>query len=343
MAIENPKDILLVRTDHLGDLVLSLPAIFALKRKCPQSFITLVINARNESLVKELTYIDKVICLNPDNYTEIFKTIKKIRKKQYDIAVQLLPGNDLFGSLLVAASGAKHRIGYGVGIFSVFFNRRIKPKFPNYELDNVMDIMRTVFPDLKFCGWGFDMGILSSSFYVRRILDTIGINDTENIIIHPGTSKENRKKMWPIKKFVDLVCKINNNFKVKIFLIGTNNEKEITQEIKEETENVFDLCGMLSLAELLTLMRRSVLFIGNNSGPLQMAVALDIPTVSLMGPSLFERWAPKTEKHIVIQKKVACIPCEGTDRFLKCKDNVCMQMILVEEVFEAVKSQLNRQ
>ena len=338
---QNLNNILLIRIDQLGDLILTLPAVFALKKRLPKASLSLVINAKNISLVKGLPYIDRVIAVEPNRRSTIFQAVRDIRKNRYNIAIQLLPGNDPCGSFLAVASRAKYKIGYGVGFFSIFFSHRIKPCIPRYELENVMDIIKTVIPDLKFYGWGLDANI-SSIAGIDGILNKIGVNDSRNIIvIHPGVSRNSRNKMWPVERLVDLIRKIDNMFKVKIFIIGTDDEKKITRKIKEEIESVFDLSGQLSLNELVALIKQSRLFIGSNSGPLQIAVALDIPTVSLMGPSLFQRWAPKGDRHIVIQKKADCIPCEGTGK--KCSDNICMKMISVEEVYEAVKSQVGKE
>ena len=89
---------------------------------------------------------------------------------------------------------------------------------------------------------------------------------------------------------------------------------------------------------LLALIQHCRLLVCNNSGPLHLATALGTPTVSLMGPTLPDRWWPRGEGHLVIRKDLPCMPCN--EGFCRIKTLDCMNQITVEEVLDAVGKQV---
>lgn len=241
---------------------------------------------------------------------------------------------------MIFFSGAQYRLGYSRGLSGLFFTKKANLELNRNETFNTISIIKNLIPGLSFRGSGLESGYIVSK-RINLLLEKYGIKNGEKIIvIHPGSSEKNRNKMWPVQKYPALIQKIAALFNNKIFIIGTEDEKAITEQIIWPKDNVFDLTGLLDMADLVNLISKSYLFIGNNSGPLQIAVALNIPSVSLMGPSSYERWAPQGEKHIIIQKNIGCAPCEGKRR--NCLDNICMKMISVDEVFAAVKLQLDK-
>ena len=136
-----------------------------------------------------------------------------------------------------------------------------------------------------------------------------------------------------------LIERIREVFDINgIIVIGNADERDIIQKIKEICkEKVLYIVGM-PLRKVISIISQCDIFIGNNSGPLHIASALKLPTVSMAGPTLFPLWLPYGEGHIVLKKELDCSPCnKGV-----CKDHRCMKMIQVEEVFEAVKRQIER-
>jgi len=333
------KKILILRTDNLGDLILSLPAIWALKKEFPGAGLTLLVNKKNAALARALPYINKVIPVDSKTLA-LLRAWREIRKINFDIAIQLYTGNNIKEAILIFFSKARHRIGYSGGLSGLFFTNKIKLKLNRNETLNTIDIMKNLAPGLSFQGSGLEPAHLKSK-RVNSLLEKYGVNNEEKIIVvHPGASQQNKNKMWPVQRYSALLEKITAISRNKLFIIGTHEEKVISEQINRPKDGIFDLTGLLDIPDLVNLIARSSLFIGNNSGPLQIAAALNVPSVSLMGPSIYERWAPQGDKHIVIQKKISCVPCEGKKN--NCLDNICLKNISVDEVFDAVKSQLSK-
>lgn len=337
---EQIKKILILRTDNLGDLVLSLPAILSLKKELPNSEISLLVSKKNEALAKILPYVDKIITVASGNFFTLLPVVARVRKTNFDAVIQLYTGSNIKEAILIFFSRARYRLGYSQGLSGIFFNKKVRLELNRNETFNTMRIINNFIPQAIFRGSGLEPGYVSSK-RVIFLFKKYGIKDSEKIIVmHPGSSQKNRNKMWPLQKYSALIEKIVKIFSYKIFIIGTDEEKAYTEQIASSENNVFDLTGLLGLYDLVNLISKSSIFIGNNSGPLQIAVALGIPSVSLMGPSLHDRWAPQGERHSIIQKKIACVPCEGKNT--NCSDNVCMKLISVDEVYDAVKLQLNK-
>jgi len=331
------KKILCVRLDRLGDLVLTLPGIYALKKHNPDIIIDIAINKENENLVSGLSYINSVIIYNrSEGLFGLIKLLKNIRATKYDGVFQLLPGSNFKSNFLVAYSNSPVKVGYNLGILGKFFTHRIEPHYPEYETNNVLEILKEVFPELSFDGWGLEV----EKEILNSFKEKFKNNSKEKlIVIHTQASEDNPRKIWPVNNFITLFKQIKSLGNSKILLIGSKKDAEVAQIIKKGVPEVLDLTGSLTLKELKALISICDIFIGNNSGPLQIAVALNCPTVSLIGPSLQSRWAPKGQIHSIIKKDFSCIPCEG--KKLKCYDNICMKKITVEEVYSAVKKQLN--
>jgi heptosyltransferase-2 len=107
--------------------------------------------------------------------------------------------------------------------------------------------------------------------------------------------------------------------------------------------NLIDLCGRISVEQLVLLLQRSDLFIGNDSGPLHLAVAAGTPTVSFFGPETPALYGPRGEGHVVLYKDLPCSPCLNvyhSKENSSCRDNVCMNSIEVEEAWTAVRERL---
>ena len=137
------------------------------------------------------------------------------------------------------------------------------------------------------------------------------------------------------KEVADLIKK----YKAKVFFVGNHKERDLVDKIIAlMDEEPINLAGKITLGQLMALISRCNLFIGNSSGPLNIALGFGIPTVSFLGPSVPERWWPCGEKNIVFRKGLPCSPCES--RYCWRGDFACMKKIKPEEVIEAVDRQL---
>ena len=159
-------------------------------------------------------------------------------------------------------------------------------------------------------------------------------SDKKNIIINPNASDLRKERKWGSYKFAMLIEKLEKKYPEKnIILIGSPNEKKyvdkVLQSIKTKAVN---LAGKLNISELILLISQAELFITNDTGPMHISFALNKKTLTLFGPTSPVQYGNKNA--YVIHKKIYCSPCVHEFILSPCKgNNVCMQLITVDEVF----------
>lgn len=125
-------------------------------------------------------------------------------------------------------------------------------------------------------------------------------------------------------------------------VVGGGRDREVGEAILVGCKGL-NLAGVTLLAETAAVLQRSSLLVTGDSGILHMAVGLKVPTVSLFGPGIAAKWAPRGEKHIVLNKNLPCSPCTRFGSTPPCPEGGrCIQEIAVEEVAEAVSMLLQR-
>lgn len=160
------------------------------------------------------------------------------------------------------------------------------------------------------------------------------------IAVHPGSS--NPSKMWPHEWYAELIGKIKEAYDCDIVLLGAGEEKGLASRIKEECpERVHNLAGTMDIKELVALLSRCGLFIGNDTGPMHMAAAVGVPVIAIFGRNIPgvspARWAPACERKMVFHEDVGCDPCYDAE----CPyGHKCLHAVTVDMVFDAAKKML---
>ena len=204
---------------------------------------------------------------------------------------------------------------------------------------------------------------------VRSILKKYGVAATDLLIgVAPGGGaswgKDAIYKQWPAQRFAEIAGRVVKELNAKVVLLGSVDEKAIAEIVLGKMGqsppalsgaegsgtvpifpgpicSIIDLTGKLNLKELAAVISELKLLICNDGGPLHMAVALGVNTLSIFGPVDEKVYGsyPSNEKHVVIKKDLPCRPCYKDFRFIGCSNNrKCLEEITVEEVFEKAKS-----
>lgn len=175
---------------------------------------------------------------------------------------------------------------------------------------------------------------------------TQGLVQYKLVLLNPNASDMLPLRKWDENKFIELgkqILEIDKS--IRIGITGANNEARAAAEIAQQIdpEKAVSFAGKTSLYDLFTLYTFSKVLVTNDSGPGHFATMTPIRTVVLFGPETPQLFGPKSERATVIWKGLLCSPCVNAynHRFSPCNDNQCMKTISVDEVFEAVKQQLN--
>ncbi len=151
--------------------------------------------------------------------------------------------------------------------------------------------------------------------------------------IHPGAYYETQR--WPVENFSELINKLQNDGKFDVIIFGGLSDRKIIREIESlVNEKITTYIGN-DLRFFSSLLSYCNIFICNNSGPLHMAVALNIPTISFMGPTVKEQWMPLGDKHEVLRMDI--LPCIGCNLgYCKIKTHDCMRQIAPGDVMKLI-------
>jgi lipopolysaccharide heptosyltransferase II len=335
-----PKNLLIVRTDRIGDVVLTLPLAGIVKKYYPDCRITLLLKNYTKSLAEGHPYIDDVlIAEEQEGKMSLFDNIRKIGKFNFDTAIVVNP--TLLSSLILFFSGINNRIGTGYRWYSLLFNYKSfehRKYGERHELEFNINLLRFlgINEKVKPGAVSFDLQIdKASDERVRTILKIKGIDLKKPVIIvHPGSGGS--AVDLPRKSFKELIKLINSNLKAEIILTGSKEEMELCQEIHiaGKTRN---LAGLLNLSDLTTLINSSDIFIANSTGPLHIAAALGKYVIGFY-PKIAAcskvRWGPYTDKSYVFTPNLECTNCTRE----QCERLNCMSSIKPEEIFTKVEN-----
>lgn len=339
MDLSNIKRILIIRTDRIGDVVLSTPVITAVRSFFSDAYIAVMVSSETRDIVIKNPYLNEVIVYDKKTrHRGLFQTmdfILRIKRKRFDLALILHSTNRV--NLISFLSGIPKRVGYARGKMDFLLTHRLEYKKrlgEKHESEYSLDILRSL---------GINTGAPRALMLVGRddekdidiLLKETGLEEGQKfIVVHPGASCIS--KMWPLQNFAKLSDELIKKFNVRIVLISSREQVKIGEDVKGLMEHkpIF-LCGKTSLGQLAALFKRVALFISNDSGPVHIAWAVGAPVISIFGRNEKGlspvRWRPLGEKSVAIHKEVGCVKCDAHN----CKkDFLCLSSITVEEVME---------
>lgn len=329
--IENFKKILVVKPSSLGDVVHSLPFLYALRKKSPNAEIHWVIAKGLEGLLENNLLISKIWVIDKDKWQcvpalsntliSLYNLRKNLRKECFDIVIDLQ--GLLRSGLLAYASGAHIRIGFKEARegASLFYTHKIEGGRDIHAVDRYLKIASFLGCDIKNIKWSI---LEAGNVFQNKI-------DYEYSVIAPGARWKTKK--WHPECFGELASKLN----IKSIVVGSNADVEIAdQVVKNSKGNAVSLAGKTSLKELINVISKAKFVVTNDSGPMHIAAALNIPVFSIFGPTNPVRTGPYGKGHTVLQAKIDCAPCYKK----KCKSIKCMAYVRVEDVFNAIKEKL---
>jgi ADP-heptose:LPS heptosyltransferase len=270
------KNILIVRTDRLGDLLMNLPMIRCIKQNYPKVKITLLCNKTNKGLLEDCSDIDNLEYIWDEKHKSVAEKIrifKIIKRYKFDLALVSNPGK--FFHFMLWFSDIPVRVGYNKKC-GFYLNKKIKDnsdKGDRHQIDCNLDLAY-LFCDKK---WDGNIQLTGDNFY-RKDKGQEAIHNKKNkIAVHLTTS--NPIKEWPIQKFHE-VCNAFKNKGYEIVLIGTQKDENISSVFKKE-DGFIDLIGKTSLSELSKILKDVDCLLSLDSGPYHVAWMQKTPVVGI--------------------------------------------------------------
>lgn len=326
--------ILFIRIDRIGDLVLSTPALKAIKKAFPHSKLTVLAGHSNYPILLNNPYVDKVIVFdNRRKCLEKLKIISHLRTDGYDLAIDPYADYELKTAIIIFLSGARKRIGYASYGREVFFNVQAPNiKDNKHFVDLTLDVMRPLgivtknkTPEIFLAD--------GEKNRAENWLKENGVEDKPIIGIHPGAYYESQR--WLPERFIELIEQLRKTKSYELVIFGGPEDEVLINSIVSVVKEGILTYMADDLRQFAALLSCSSVFICNNSGPLHIAVAVNTPTISFMGPTRKDRWMPIGGIHRVL--RIDDLPCIGCGLgYCKIKTHDCMRLITVEMVINVI-------
>ncbi len=342
--MNRPKNILIVRTDRIGDVVLTLPMASVLKKHFPGCRVTFLLREYTKVLAAENEFIDEVITLDNENYKKgLLKTFSFIKNENFDTVITVFPRFRF--ALIFFLAGIKRRIGSGYRWYSFLFNNRVfehrkygekHELIHNINLLKALGIEETI--NEKNCVFGLKPSDENKTMVLNYLQD-VKIDISKPIMIfHPGSGGSAID--LPTDKMKELILRTEAQFDVNIILTGDKQEISICESLSCGNK-VFNFCGKFNLGGLIALIDLSFLLIANSTGPIHIAAALGknvigfYPKIKSASPV---RWGPYTGNKQIFVPSIKCTNCTRK----QCEELNCMNSIGVDDVFSGIKNIVNK-
>ncbi len=346
----NGLNILVTRFQEIGDMLVFIPAVRALRQSLPHARITLLAkHAGGVEIMKKCPYIDDMIVVQGRSLKEKFRLIREFRKRKIDYFI--ISPQDLGRVPWALMGGAKKIVGYKkVYRYSEWQREKlisfidIAPKYNTKatEVENCILLMEKALQDMGVEHNGQHLKELEYSWIdeeavatATKILADLGLKQGHYAVSAPYSKRP--AKNWPEDRFVDLFKRIHEKWDIPLLLLGGKLERSLTDRLQKELGAwCHVLAGETSLAESTKIIEDAFFMVGPDSGPAFIATAVGTPVVAFYGPADFNRWVPPVSRasRVNIFHKRDCNPCSHQ---VCPMSPSCIEEVTLDEVWEAVQ------
>ena len=329
--------ILLIRFGSLGDVVLTTPTIRAVRKAFPDAYVAMLVGDRSADVISANPHLDETITFRRHikNPSEMQRVSALLRERNFGVSIDMQ--RKFRSSLLAYLSGAKLRIGYhrpGGFLCSV--------KIPDNENKHTVDRNLTLLKPLGIVEAEREPEIFllqEDRDYADRIFEAQGLASKSPVLgMFPGAGW--RHRFWPAERFAAVADLAVEKYDAGVIIFGGPNEADIVDNVAQNmTTSAVLMKDRMTLRQLSAMIEKCHLFLSNDTGPMHISVAVKTPTIALFGPGNHVKFQPIGKEHALIRRDIPCSPCKQFTS--KCKDNVCMKLITVDEVWEAIRNRIS--
>ncbi|MBC7262743.1 MAG: glycosyltransferase family 9 protein [Chloroflexi bacterium] len=349
--------ILIIRPDHLGDLLFLTPALRILRIVYPGAHITALVGPWATPVVAHNPHLNAIsTCEFPAftrrakggilaPYRQLWREANELRRGTYDSAV-IFRFDHWWGAMLVWLAGIPFRLGYDVPECRPFLTEAVPYICGRHEVEQNLHLVEALcgrplakpidprFYPLEYTPTNEDRESVSQYLVARGVE-----RDAILVAIHPGAGAP--VKLWDPAKYAVVADALVRGFKAQVVITGGRDELSLAWSVAARMmAPAIVAAGETTIGQLAALFERCALVIGPDSGPLHLAVAVGVPTVHLYGPvdtNTFGPWGDPA-RHIVVRSERDCIPCNRLDYSpQELAAHPCVQEITTESVLNAAQ------
>ena len=335
----------------LGNALLFTPTLRAIRKSFPNAEITVLVMYKSVmEILKDNPNIDKLILweFQKNGYIKSFLFVLKLRRNKYDISVMPYPANNYYYTGVSFLCGSKIRISHKYPIkrlrsFSFLFTKRIPLDRNVHEIDENLRLISLIgIKENKF-DKKLDLCLAPENMdYANEFFRINKISKNDKIIgIHAGSSEQAGmiNKRWNKDNFVETANLLSKDMKGKFLLFGGSNEKELKDYIKNRVNNSY-IVNEANTLDTAAIISKCDAFLTNDTGLMNIASSVNVPTVVIEGPNDPIRTAPTGNKNIVVYLPLFCRPCYMVGNKLECRFEHynCLKFIDIMKVVNSLKS-----
>jgi len=342
--LEEAKTILVRGTNWIGDAVMTLPAMAAIRRSFPHARISILVKPWVADIFYFCSDVDDIILYLPHkgqyNLANVSRISKEIKGKGFDAAILLQ--NAIEAAIIAFLGRIPIRAGYNSdarGFLLTHSVKRTRAIRRVHQVHYYLEMVRALGCTGDHKEFHFHVAD-QEKFLGRSLLEASGMKREGGFIgIAPGAAYGPAKRWFP-ERFAAVADRLIEEFSVDIGLFGSGADRETTEAISRHARHpLIDLAGATTLKDAISIMATCRLFISNDSGLMHIAGALGVPTLAIFGSTNPVATSPIGESNIIIHKDIPCSPCLKEE----CpEDFQCMDMITVDDVYGAAQCMLSR-
>ena len=354
----HPRHILVIRLDLIGDLVMSLTVVRALKHTYPDAEIDVLAVPSSAAVVKADPDLSHIFTYDPNiwrrpkaltqwnNWREVFALRRNLKARHYDLAISVFGD---WAAILAVLSGAQRRIGFGRESYPGFMTdavagRHWDPRDHLHEVDYCLTLARAAgattteedrIPHLTV--------IPQARQEIAHLLQHVGISPEKPLIACHVSSNNGQSKRWPVPYWATLLDRLIHEEGVQVVVTGATGDipliERITSRMHEQATN---MAGKTTLSQLAALLQRADIMISGDSGPMHIAAAVGTTVIAIHGPTDPALSGPVSPKAIILRNDIWCSPCYKAKGPADCRfyTTQCMKNITPADVFRVVHEQL---
>lgn len=355
----HPRHILVIRPDLIGDLVMSLTVVRALKRTYPESEIDLLATPGSARVVGHDPDIAEVIAYDPNiwrrpralfqpgNWRKARVLLSRLHARHYDLAISV---HGEWAGILAVLSGAPRRIGFGKEGYPGLMTDNVPGQHWQtgdhlHEVDYCLQLAQaagvSITPTDRIPRLFIDP---QAQEEVEALLLRVGINPTKPLIACHISSNNGQSKRWPLPYWGTLIDRLIRADGANVVLTGAPDDLSLIEDVLRRTqEKPINLAGKTSLPQLAALLRRADLLITGDSGPMHIAAAVGTPLIAIHGPTDPALSGPISPKATILRSDIWCSPCytaKGPPADCRFFTTQCMKDITPNQVYPVIHKKL---
>ena len=339
-----PARVLCLRLERIGDLLLTLPALAALRAAVPGASIDLVVGSWNRDLAGAIRGIDRVETLDAAWLTRAGAGLHTLplarraaawRNRRYDLAINFEP--DIRTNLALRATGARWTIGFRSGGGGALLDDALDYDAAMHTSDNALALVRAAVGEPP-AGAPALLAIPDAHrAEAARLLR--GLPDGPRIGVHVSGGRA--IKQWPVERFREVAERLVCQRGAAIVLTGTPEERAQVEAVRTALppDRVLDVSSGVNLLTAAAVLQQIDLLVTGDTGPMHLAHAVGTPVVAIFGPSDPRRYAPRGVRDQIVRIDLPCSPCNRIRRPpARCVGHTpdCLSGIVVARVLAAI-------